>query len=67
MKYKFEEILKGRKTYIAAILIAVLGLLKGLELFEAPLYVYLLLNSLGLAGIRAAVNVFAKSVKKIKE
>ena len=67
MKYKFEDILKGKKTYITAILIVVLGLLEGLELFKLPGYAYIMLGGFGLGSLRAAVNVFAKSIQNVKE
>jgi len=67
MKFKFEEILNGKKTYIAAILIVVLGILEGLEILVIPGYLYVVLGGAGLAGLRSPIKLIAKSVKELIE
>jgi len=57
------EYLKGKKTYIIAIVIAVLGTLQGLGIFVLPNEVYAVLGALGFSCIRAGVNKVAKTVK----
>ena len=51
---KLIEWLKGKKTYIVAI---VVGILAGLQAYGIviPEYVYAILAALGLAAVRAAV------------
>ena len=61
---KLLEFLKGKKTYITAIAIAILGVLQGLGVFAVPEWIWLLLNGLGLATMRDAVNKVATSVKQ---
>lgn len=60
---KIFELLKGRKTFIVAITIAVLGLLQGLEVFVVPEWVWPVIGGLGLTFLRAGVNKVSDAVK----
>lgn len=50
-----EGLLKGKKTFIVAILVAIGAGLKAYGI-EIPQYVWLLLGSLGLGAVRAGIN-----------
>ena len=58
------EFLKGKKTYIIAIAIVVLGFLQGMEVFIVPEWAWGILGALGLASLRAGVNKVADTIKK---
>ena len=60
---KVIEFLKGKKTYIVAVVIAVLGVLQGTGLFTLPEAVWPIVGSLGLATMRSGVNKVADTVK----
>lgn len=57
------KFLKGKKTYIIAGTICVLGFLQGTGIFILPDYVWPILGGLGLTTLRAGVNKVAESVK----
>ena len=60
---KVIEFLKGKKTYIVAVVIAVLGVLQGTGLFTLPEAVWPVIAALGLTTIRQGVQSVAKAVK----
>jgi len=60
---KTIKFLKGKKTYIVAVAIAVLGVLQGTGLFTLPEAVWPVLAAVGLTTIRSGVNEVAKTVK----
>lgn len=57
------EFLKGKKTYIIAIAIVVLGILQGYGIFAVPEWVWPIIGGLGLGTLRAGVNKIAETVK----
>ena len=57
------EFLKGKKTYIIAIAIVVLGTLQGLGIFVVPEIAWTILGALGLAFVGAGVNKVSDAVK----
>ena len=57
------EFLKGKKTYILAIVMAVLGTLQGLGVFIAPDWIWPILVALGFGSLRDGVNKIAETVK----
>jgi len=57
------EFLKGKKSYITAITIVVLGTLQALELFVVPEVIWTVLAALGIAFIRAGVNKVSEAIK----
>ena len=57
------ELLKGKKTYIVAIAILILGGLQGLGVFVVPEWAWPILGALGLTTIRAGVNKVAEEIK----
>ncbi len=52
---KLMEWLKGKKTYIVAIIGGILGILQGCGV-PVPEYVYAILAAFGIAAVRAAVT-----------
>lgn len=52
---KILEFLKGRKTYIVAVLIGIAACLNALGIV-IPEYVWLVLNALGLGAIRDSIK-----------
>lgn len=56
--------LKGKKTYIIGIVIAILGVLQGLDIFTLPEWAWPIIAAAGLATLRAGVNKVAEGVKK---
>ena len=60
---KIIEFLKGKKTYIIAVLIAVLGLMQGVGWFVVPETVWAILGALGLGALRAGVDKVSDAVK----
>jgi len=61
---EFIKWLKGKKSYILAVAVVVLGLLQGLGIFVMPEWSWAVLAALGLAAIRAGVNKVADTIKK---
>jgi len=55
--------LKGKKSYIIAIAIMVLGFLQGFGIFIVPEWTWAVLAALGLAFIRAGVNKVADTIR----
>jgi len=60
---KVIEFLKGKKTYIIAATVVILGFLQGTGIYVVPEWVWPIVGSLGLATIRSGVNTVAKTVK----
>jgi hypothetical protein len=59
-----QEWLKGKKTYLIGILIALLGVLQGLEVFVLPEWAWPILGAVGLTTLRAGVDAVSAGVKK---
>lgn len=57
------EFLKGKKTYLVAIAIVVLGFLQGFNIFIVPEWAWPIVAAVGLATLRDGVNKVAKVVK----
>ena len=60
---KQQKKLEGKKTFIIAIVICVLGILEAFEYWSAPEWIWPILGAMGLGFLRSGVN----SVKKIAE
>ena len=60
---KVIEFLKGKKTYILAVVVAVLGTLQGTGVFTVPDALWPVIAALGLTTLRSGVNEVAKTVK----
>ena len=60
---KLLELVKGKKTYIVAIAIVVLGLLQGLDIFIMPDWSWPILAAVGLSTLRSGINKVADEVK----
>jgi hypothetical protein len=58
------EFLKGKKTYLIAIAVVVLGALQGLEVFIVPEWAWPILGAVGLGTLRAGVDKVDKVVKE---
>lgn len=59
-----KEFLKGKKTYIVAIAIVVLGALQGLDVFVLPEWAWPIVAALGLTTLRAGVNKVSDTIKE---
>lgn len=57
------ELLKGKKTYLVAIAIVVLGFLQGFNIFIVPEWAWPIVAAVGLTTLRAGVNKVAEEVK----
>jgi len=57
------EFLKGKKTYIVAILMVALGLLQGFGFFVLPEWAWAILAAIGLTSLRAGVKKIADTIK----
>lgn len=57
------EWLKGKKTYLIAGTIVILGFLQGTDIFVLPDWCWPILGACGLATIRAGVNKVSSSIK----
>ncbi len=60
---KWLELIKGKKTFIIAIVTAVLGTLQALGIFAVPEYAWPIIAAAGLATLRLGVNKVAEGVK----
>jgi hypothetical protein len=58
------EFLKGKRTYIVAIAMLILGALQGLDIFIMPEWGWGILGAVGLGTLRAGVNTVAKKVEE---
>ena len=58
------EWLKGKKTYILAIVTVALGVLQGLQIFTIPEWCWPVIVAAGLATLRDGVNSVASTVKE---
>lgn len=56
--------LKGKKTYLIGIAIAVLGVLDGTGVFVIPEYVWPILAAAGIGTMRSGISDISKQVKK---
>lgn len=56
------EWIKGKRTYIVAIAMLVLGALQGLDVFIMPEWGWGILGAVGLGALRAGVNTVAEKV-----
>ena len=60
---KIIEFLKGKKTYLIAATVVVLGFLQGMDIFVVPDGVWAIVGGLGLTTLRSGVNKVADTVK----
>ena len=60
---EIKGFLKGKKTYIVAAAVAVLGALQGLDIFVMPEWSWGILAAIGLGSLRAGVTGVAKSIR----
>ncbi len=60
---KWIELLKGKKTYIVAIVTVVLGLLQGLDIFVMPDWSWPIIAAIGLSTLRSGVNKVADEAR----
>jgi len=60
---KLIELIKGKKTYIVAIVTVTLGLLQGLDIFVMPEWAWPVIAAAGLATLRSGVNKVSDAVK----
>ena len=58
------EFIKGKRTYIVAIAMLILGALQGLDIFIMPEWGWGILGAVGLGALRAGVNAVAKKVEE---
>lgn len=56
------EFMKGKRTYIVAIAMLILGALQGLDIFIMPEWGCGILGAVGLGALRAGVNTVAEKV-----
>ena len=61
---KVLEYLKGKKSYILGIVVAVLGVLESQGVFSIPDYLWPILAAVGLGTLRAGISDISKQVKK---
>lgn len=59
---RLVDLLKGRKTYMVAIVIAVLGVAESQGWFAAPDWVWPIAGALGLTTVRAGVTAVSAAV-----
>lgn len=57
------KFLKGKKTFLIAIAVVVLGCLQGFDVFTLPEYIWPILGGLGLASVRDGINTWAAKIK----
>jgi len=57
------KLLRGKKTYVIAVTIAVLGVLQGTGVFTVPDAVWPVIAALGLTTLRSGVNKVAEATK----
>ena len=57
------EFLKGKKSYILALVTVVLGVLQGLDIFILPEWAWPVIAGAGLTFLRAGVGKVAEGVK----
>ena len=58
------EFMKGKRTYIVALAMLILGALQGLDIFTMPEWGWGILGAVGLGALRAGVNAVAKKVEE---
>jgi hypothetical protein len=58
------EFMKGKRTYIVALAMLILGALQGLDIFIMPEWGWGILGAVGLGALRAGVNTVAKKVEE---
>jgi hypothetical protein len=58
------EFIKGKRTYIVAIAMLILGALQGLDIFIMPEWGWGILGAVGLGALRAGVDTVAKKVEE---
>lgn len=61
---KMLKLLRGKKTYIIGVVIALLGVLEGTGVFTIPEYVWPILIAAGLGTMRSGISDISKQVKK---
>jgi len=60
---KVLAFLTGKKTYLIAVVVAVLGCAQAMGWFEVPEWVWPIIGGMGLTTLRAGVNGVAQSIK----
>jgi len=61
------KFLTGKKTYIIAGVIGLLGVLQGLDVLILPESAWLVLGAFGLGALRSGVNKVAATVKDVNK
>ena len=56
--------LRGKKTYLVAAAIVVLGFLQGMDVFVVPGWAWPIIGAIGLGTLRAGVNKVSDAIKK---
>ena len=58
------DLLKGKKTFVVALAVGVLGVLQALSIFTVPEAAWPVIAAVGLASLRAGVNKVAEAAKE---
>lgn len=61
---KIMEFLKGKKTFIVAGLMCVLGLLEGLDVLVVPEWVWPVIAAAGLGALRVGTQKISEAIKE---
>ena len=62
---KIEALSDGRKTYLIAIIAAVLAFLESLDIYTVPVWAWPLLGAAGLGSLRLGVSKMKNSINEI--
>jgi hypothetical protein len=60
---KTKEFLKGKKSYVIAIAVAILGVLQGLDIFTLPAWAWPILGAAGLGALKGGIDRTSEEVK----
>jgi len=60
---KVLEFINGKRTYLIAAVVVILGFLQGMDIFTVPEHVWAIAGGLGLTTLRSGVNKVAGTVK----